>query len=825
MGALPRLPFAATFFPTEDEWADPCAYISAIAPLGAKTGICKIVPPLGWNPPSSIASRLSSSQKYKTRLQSIHALSQGEPYPDGNTYTFAEFRAMADSFKKTNFPELLLAAETEAEAESGFSSSSASSASSVSAVAGSEEASGSPAKRRKVGESSERSNTSEGNEAEVEKVGGFTIHRDGAVVGDEENDPRVALEKHRRAVFHRMTADSATDSDVLTPASRRAKAIEACYWSIVEKGGCKATPGNEGLEALAMSGAWGEGVPAPPVLTAGLRRVLVEYANDNDSKEVGSGFPRLGDRLWERLVAGVVEEVKANAKAEAEAEAGEKSKEPSDFLATVAGLKEPSSASDEASASATSTTIDLLHESPPPAVVDPRGRWSDPSYYLETPWNLNNLPFIRPSLLSNLQEEINGVNVPWLYLGMLFGSFAWHNEDHHLFSINYMHHTGTGTGAGSTVDAAKTWYGVPGAATAEFEKVLTDVIVKAAAAAAANNAGKGHSSGDDGDESDDVRASSGDEEDGGGQEESDTVDALFQITTMVSPAVAMRHGVPLYRLLQEPGEFVVTFPSAYHGGFSHGFNVAEACNFALPDWLPWGRSAVEKYRYAASIGSIRSLCFSHEQLLCNLARHVQDHTAHYYERHDDKKGTRSLLDSTSTSFSSPLAAASRALQVIAEELTILINGEESQRSGLLTPTPSSPAVAQQLHLTNESDPRHECVVCKQICYVSACVCKACAASTSGSAGGGGGAGAGGGGGLKRAVSCLRHASALCAQHDKSQKLVVYWYSIEDLKALLANVRREQSRAKAAMEVEAKAKASASAMTTAGAAAAEEVAEA
>ncbi|KAG2708914.1 hypothetical protein I3760_05G215200 [Carya illinoinensis] len=204
--------------------------------------------------------------------------------------------------------------------------------------------------------------------------------------------------------------------------------------------------------------------------------------------------------------------------------------------------------------------------------VDGSAFSSDPRDQLgKSKWNLKNLSRLRKSVLRLVGRVIPGITDPMLYIGMQFGVFAWHVEDHYLYSINY-HHSG----------APKTWYGVPGHAALQFERVVHDHVY-----------------------SRDILSSNG--EDG-------AFELLSEKTTMFLPSILLQHHVPVYKTVQVPGEFVITFPRAYHAGFSHGFNCGEAVNFATADWFPMGELASERYAFLKKIPII-----SYEELLCNEA--------------------------------------------------------------------------------------------------------------------------------------------------------------------------------------------------------------
>lgn len=190
------------------------------------------------------------------------------------------------------------------------------------------------------------------------------------------------------------------------------------------------------------------------------------------------------------------------------------------------------------------------------------------SPYSRDKWNLNNLPILPGSLLQYIKSDISGMTVPWIYVGMMFSTFCWHNEDHYTYSINYQHWGET-----------KTWYGIPGEDAEKFENAMR----KAA------------------------------------PDLFETLpDLLFHLTTMMSPEKLKKEGVRVVACDQRANELVVTFPKAYHSGFNHGLNLNEAVNFALPDWIFDDLESVRRYQRFR-----KPAVFSHDQLLITVSQQSQ----------------------------------------------------------------------------------------------------------------------------------------------------------------------------------------------------------
>jgi jumonji domain-containing protein 2 len=153
-------------------------------------------------------------------------------------------------------------------------------------------------------------------------------------------------------------------------------------------------------------------------------------------------------------------------------------------------------------------------------------------------WNPQHLD----SILQHLDSALPGITQPYLYFGMWKAMFAWHTEDMDLYSINYLH-----------FGEPKSWYAIPHNQKAQFESLAQSYYPEA---------------------------------------HKECKQFLRHKATMMSPSVISRRtNVMLTHTIQEPGQFVITQPGAYHAGFNHGFNCAESVNFALKDWIPYGMKA------------------------------------------------------------------------------------------------------------------------------------------------------------------------------------------------------------------------------------------
>eukprot|EP00750_Incisomonas_marina_P029138 INCI7053.1.p1 GENE.INCI7053.1~~INCI7053.1.p1 ORF type:complete len:1777 (+),score=250.18 INCI7053.1:445-5775(+) len=259
------------------------------------------------------------------------------------------------------------------------------------------------------------------------------------------------------------------------------------------------------------------------------------YGSDLDCRIVGSGFPQ-GDRH------------RTSPKGQSDIGFNEKPagapptsiNHHTDFRAGVHGPKFSRDSHLKRSCTADAVTGTRRHSSD--VDVYQKEVWQ---MYANDGWNLNNMPLLSESVLQMLPGRIAGISRPWLYFGMCFASFCWHVEDHWLYSINFMH-----AGRG------KIWYGVPRRHAPKFDKVAKELAPEL------------------------FRMKPG---------------LLDSIISQINPSTLRMHGVDVYKVVQEPGDFIVTFPRGYHSGFSLGFNCGEAVNFATADWLRLAPDASDAY--------------------------------------------------------------------------------------------------------------------------------------------------------------------------------------------------------------------------------------
>ncbi|XP_056128822.1 lysine (K)-specific demethylase 5Ba [Lampris incognitus] len=296
--------------------------------------------------------------------------------------------------------------------------------------------------------------------------------------------------------------------------------------------------------------------------------------------------------------------------------------------------------------------------------------------YLSCGWNLNNMPVLDASVLTHVTADICGMKLPWLYVGMCFSSFCWHIEDHWSYSINYLHW-----------GEPKTWYGAPGYAAEHLEAVMKKLAPELFES---------------------------------------QPDLLHQLVTIMNPNTLMNNGVPIYRTNQCAGEFVITFPRAYHSGFNQGFNFAEAVNFCTMDWMPIGRKCVEHYRQLS-----RYCVFSHDEMVCNMA-------------------------SKSDTMDMDLAFA------VLKDITIMIQEEEELREKV---TNEGVVQSRQVDYEMLPDEERQCCKCRTTCYLSGITCP-CSPNK---------------------LSCLFHAKELCSCPPTSHVLC-YKFTLAELYPMRAVIK-------------------------------------
>lgn len=217
-------------------------------------------------------------------------------------------------------------------------------------------------------------------------------------------------------------------------------------------------------------------------------------------------------------------------------------------------------------------------------------------------------------------------------------------------------------------------------------------------------------------------------------------DLLHHLVTIMNPNILVSNGVPIYKINQNVGEFVITFPRAYHAGFNQGFNFAEAVNFCPADWMKLGRSAIENYKLVK-----RHTVFSHDELVCKIATSL------------------SLSDMN-------------IIEEIKKELVVIIEAEKRDRWKLAEEKVFKKS--SKIAFESLTDDERTCDYCKTTCFISAIYCSC----------------------SKNTLTCLNHHQHLCRELKTTESLgsprkrshemtLIYRYTTDEMSLILSRLNK------------------------------------
>ncbi|KAK7378475.1 hypothetical protein VNO80_03917 [Phaseolus coccineus] len=321
-----------------------------------------------------------------------------------------------------------------------------------------------------------------------------------------------------------------------------------------------------------------------------------------------------------------------------------------------------------------------------PTVSDPVEAHAYPEY-LKTGWNLNNM--LSDSLLSFESPDVSCNLAPNISVGMCFSADNWKVEEHHLYSLSYIN-----------LGEPKVWYSVPGKFAVNFETIWKKYLPDL-------HAGKPH--------------------------------MQHNMEMQLSCSILKAEGIPVYRCVQYPREFILVFPGAYHSGFDCGFNCSEAISFAPLEWLLHGQNVIELYREQR-----KKTLLSYDKLLLGAAN----------EAVRAQWETGLCMKSTSSD-SLTYKGAYQKNEFLTKAFNSRIQSESLKRKFL-----SRSLVSQRMDENFHATCRRECSMCLCDLHLSAVGCSC----------------------SNDKFACLDHAKHFCSC-TWSNKILLYRYEISDLNVL------------------------------------------